>query len=546
MLLLLVLAPADVSPGGQARTTDSRGRADRQLDLLRSRYVKERDSFVRQLDELSGWSAQRQLDDVVSRISALRTPVASDRVVSVELPRYVRPPIDVSPDSDQGEAEQRLRRVQTSFAVEVYRIARNALRQGFPSHAMQLVREVARHDPDHRFARALLGYVRYADPARADQAGYQGEWVTPYASRMLRRRHVWHDKYGWILSTHVRKYNDGLRPFRGKWITAQRDAVLRRDFQNAWVVRTDHFEVRTNHSLERGVAVARSLERYHTFFFQTFAAFFETPDELRKRFQNSTVRGMRNAANAPPYKVHYYAAKQEFVDRLIERIPRIAMTNGLYYQTDQTSYFFHDVGDESDSTLFHEATHQFFDVSSTNARRQAALKRAGKVRQRAVQPWVVAEKDDFWVIEGIACYMESFRHDKERSLLGDPNYVRFQAARFRLMNSDFYVPLQDFAELGMQQFQMSSEIRQYYTQAAGLVHFFMHFDDGRYREHLIAHLTALYRPNLRRPGHVPSLAELTGCDFSELDRQYRQYMKEFPVAGNDPDGASTAAVEIDD
>ena len=39
---------------------------------------------------------------------------------------------------------------------------------------------------------------------------------------------------------------------------AGEEAEIRRDFRHAWEIRTEHFLVKTNHSLERGVEIARS------------------------------------------------------------------------------------------------------------------------------------------------------------------------------------------------------------------------------------------------------------------------------------------------
>ena len=53
----------------------------------------------------------------------------------------------------------------------------------------------------------------------------------------------------------------------------------------------------------------------------------------------------------------------------------------------------------------------------------------------------------------------------------------------------------------------------------------MHFENGRYRDALIAHLRAIYRPRRSSRVEVPGLDELTGTSFDDLDRQYIGYMK---------------------
>jgi hypothetical protein len=58
--------------------------------------------------------------------------------------------------------------------------------------------------------------------------------------------------------------------------------------------------------------------------------------------------------------------------------------------------------------------------------------------------------------------------------------------------------------------------------------FLIHYDNGRYRDALVRCLAAIYNgsqdPDL--------LARTTGTDYAELDKQYRDYMKEKPEIRN--------------
>ncbi len=74
----------------------------------------------------------------------------------------------------------------------------------------------------------------------------------------------------------------------------------------------------------------------------------------------------------------------------------------------------------------------------------------------------------------------------------------------------------------MRNFQFAPALTKNYTQAAGLARFFMHYDNGRYREALVSHLSQLYSGDNRVRDHAAALDELTGVDFEELDRQYRE------------------------
>ena len=185
-----------------------------------------------------------------------------------------------------------------------------------------------------------------------------------------------------------------MRYYKRRWINAARDAELHRDFRNAWEVRTDHYLIKTNYSLRRAVELGKALEDFYRFFNQTFAAFFNTPEQLRKLFEGRTASRARRGFSRP-YEVHYYRTHDEYIKRLRNKITQIEITNGLYLPDDRVAYFYDDTEENNEATLFHEATHQLFYEIQSRSRR-------------------IAEKENFWIVEGIACYMESFRRDNGR------------------------------------------------------------------------------------------------------------------------------------
>jgi len=175
-------------------------------------------------------------------------------------------------------------------------------------------------------------------------------------------------------------------------------------------------------------------------------------------------------------------------------------------QDDRIVYFFHDKPPDRDfprATLFHEATHQLLYESQSKQR-------------------PIARDANFWIVEGFACYMESFLPSQTGSRIGDPKYVRFHWARHRLLEENYYIPLKAFASMGMRPFQTDPNITRNYSQASGLAHFLLHHDGGRYRDALIRHLAQIYTPGRRIS--ISSLETLTGVDTIELDGQYRRYL----------------------
>lgn len=469
--------------------------SERALQIYQEKHQELHQELAASLNDLAGYCEQNKFPAAARRIRELAAPMDLHVLRVESLPEQVQPEIPLSLSPEERHWRVQLRHVQQEYAKDLYLLSRRVLHAGFPSYAYELVREVARQDPDHEAARRLLGYVRYGD-----------EWVTPYAAYMLRRRYDWHDKFGWLPKADVDRYEHGERHFKGRWITADHEAEIRRDFDNAWEVRTDHYLVKTNHSLERGVEIASALEDFYRFFVPTFTRFFTSPEQMEKLFEGTSRTARRGAVNRP-YEVHYYRTREEYNRRLVHEIPQIAITNGLYLTNHRVAYFFDAPDQDLLPTLYHEAAHQLFYESTS--------------RDRSI-----AEDADFWIVEGISCYLESFRNENGRMSLGDPEYIRFQAARHRYLDKGYYVPLQKFAAMGLKEFQNSPDISKNYSQASGLAHFFMHYEGGRYRDALIEHLSQIYRVDSRRRNAPQSLEELTGVKFAELDRQYGEYLKE--------------------
>ena len=479
------------------------------LQNYQQRQREQHRKLIHDLEELARWCDERRLGEAAAEIRGWAAPRGNHSVRIEKLPENVQPSIPPSLPGDERHWQTQLRYLRQEYAKQLYSLSRDALHAGFPSYAYHLVRETAHYDPDHIVARRLLGYVRNGD-----------QWTTPFQADRARRRYVWHDRFGWLLRTHVERYENGERYYNGRWMAAAQEAEIRRDFKHAWRIETEHYVVKTNHSLERGVEVAKALEEFHDFFQQVFVAFFTTPEQMQKLFEASSVS--RRPVASRQYEVHYYRTRDEYNERLIRKIPQIAQTNGLYYPADQVAYFYHDDKEPNDATLFHEASHQLF-YESVPAHRP------------------IAENAHFWAIEGIACYVESFRTRNGEYELGDPGFVRFYWARHRLLEEDYYVPLAQFAAMGMREFQDApdfQELQRRYSQASGLAHFFMHYEDGRYRDAFLAHLSALYSVDPRRRDDAPSLPQLTGQTSEELDRQYQEYLREMESAADEAAAAA--------
>ncbi len=161
--------------------------------------------------------------------------------------------------------------------------------------------------------------------------------------------------------------------------------------------------------------------------------------------------------------------------------------------------------DREQQNLHHEATHQLFHES------------------RPVAP-NVGQSHNFWICEGIALYMETLREENGYYVLGGLEDQRILDAAHNLLANDFYVPLSQFTALGMEAMQHHERVGTLYSQAAGLTCFLIHYDGGRYRDALVAYLSAVYNGR----DNPNTLAQLTGTPYADLDRQYRDFLQDVP------------------
>ncbi len=522
--VLVLLVAAIVFPNsGRADEDATRDRRHRQILEKRQLIL---DGLQADVASVRAWCQEHQLPEAAASVQQLSHSLQGSSA-DTEPPVLVTPPVAKNLPITEQQWQLQLRHHREERAKELYTLARSSLRAGFPSLAFMLIGDVVRVDPDHKYARSVLGQQLFADPVRKEEPGYAGEWVSPFEKQMRSgsKPRIYHARFGWIPAGNVARYEDGLRPWKGDWVSVEKDAELRRDFRNAWEVLSEHFLIRTNVSLEAGLELSQNLEVFHRWLQQNFAAFFDTPQALQDRFEDAVQRS--SGGKQKPMEVYYYATREEYQKQVKGKVPPTVETNGLYWQPDRTSYFFANPDRKDFSTLYHEATHQILDIATTDDRRAAARARALKLKQKRATDWTLCEQSNFWIIEGLACYFESFEVVDGNVSVGRPDYVRFDTARQRMLDPafQFYLPTQQFFALGKDEFQGHPQVSPLYTQASGFAHFLMHYEDGLYRDDLTALLAAVYRPDSSMVLDEPSLTQIAGVSFDEFDHQYRTHMQ---------------------
>jgi hypothetical protein len=454
--------------------------------------------YASQLAGLADWCDQQGLAEQARKTRSWLRPHDPSKTYVFVLPEEMGPPA-LPADSPAGVVEwnDRFLRLRRDQADAFYEMARRAVRTHHASLAFDLVMAALRENPDHETIRRLLGYQ-----------AYRGQWHTRYEVDKLRNGFVWHEKFGWLPRAYVRRYEAGERYSDGRWISADEDAQLHRPINSGWNIETEHYLIRTNHSIEAGVELGRRLERLYRVWKQLFLGYYASEDQVAALFAGGGRR-------APPIRaterhlVVYFRDRDDYNQSLRPTFPDIEVSTGVYVEGTRgngrgTAYFF--AGKDCDPrTQYHEATHQLFHESRPVARD-------------------VAKSANFWAVEGVAMYLESLREEDGYHVLGGFDDLRVNAARYRLLHDGFYVPLAEFTGYGLEKVRADPRIATLYSQAAGLTYFLIHHDGGRYRDALVDCLTAIYSGQ----DDAGTLSRLTQTPYSELDKQYRQFMEQGP------------------
>ncbi len=196
---------------------------------------------------------------------------------------------------------------QTETANALFALAQRA-GTSVPRHnalADSCLRGVIARLPDHAEARRLLGFVPF-----------EGGWATPYAGQQQRDGKVFHDVYGWVPRAWVPHLERGELPARGRagaWLPAAEADAQRAQFANAWTIRTEHFQIKTNVPLAEAIAFGRHLETLQEVFQSLFGDLVGENLPLARRFKDPSLIGEKPVE---AHLVSYFAEKAEFVEHL--------------------------------------------------------------------------------------------------------------------------------------------------------------------------------------------------------------------------------------
>ena len=210
-------------------------------------------------------------------------------------------------------------------------------------------------------------------------------------------------------------------------------------------------------------------------------------------------------------RVVVYRDKEEYNRELLPVEPLIERTNGLYFAPKKTMYLYSPEG----KVLFHEGTHQILMEHFFRDRWERAEVPSGQMP---------AFRNNFWVVEGIALFMETLQIEEEHYKIGDILADRLFAARIYQFERDYNMPIRKLTAMSAAEVQSSGARQQIYSQSAAIFHWLMFAEQGAYRKALFELLCQTYSGTAT----PDTLSNLTGFSYEELDVKYLEFLRTIP------------------
>ncbi len=259
---------------------------------------------------------------------------------------------------------------------------------------------------------------------------------------------------------------------------------------------TSHFKVYSNAPRREAAAMAEDLERFYEIWSQVFFAQWTTSEAVCQAIS----RGQPIPREASHFEIALFANRESYMRALGSERPGADQSTGFYSPDARLTLLF--AGPQADvATRYHEITHQL-------------LQETGQ--ETVMAPGLNA---GFWIVEGIACYMESLRFHSEYAAVGGWESNQLQYARARWLATLDPPDLIELAREGRDAVQQRDDLGAWYTTAAAYTHWLM--DSADQRATAMRYLQSVYRgahavDELRIPDKSESWSKGL-CQFLSLE-----------------------------
>ncbi|KAA1261789.1 hypothetical protein LF1_43490 [Rubripirellula obstinata] len=247
-------------------------------------------------------------------------------------------------------------------------------------------------------------------------------------------------------------------------------------------VETSHFTIYSRADRQVSTNVARSLEQCYWVWTQMFFPLWEAAPQVsghleRLKADQSLDSFLQLSSKRITIRrrltVVLFSDAQQYVDALGKDNPGISQSTGFYSDNRRTTFL---IGQPLDlPTLRHELVHQLF--------REAT--RSGLDEQ---------SERDFWLVEGIAGYFESFSGQADGSVtLGGWDSPRLQFARYRVLANRDTMPIEELRRDGRLSAQSRTDLPRWYAHAIARTHQLLDGGNSESRKWIYQKLAELYK-----------------------------------------------------
>ncbi len=262
------------------------------------------------------------------------------------------------------------------------------------------------------------------------------------------------------------------------------------------IVESPHYQIVSTAGADETLHLANQLERWRVVWRQAFFDYWSSVGNLKK-----LLDGKSSSATRRRHKVVFFGTRDQYVRDLGKLgVEGVEKSTGFYSDRHQAMFFYLD-SPLPIETWRQEQAHQLFQEEAS-ARKDPV------------------EHSHVWALEGIAMYYESLVEFPHFATLGGFDYGRLQYARVHWTREKFFEPFKELTALGREAFQMRPEVGKLYSQSAGMSHFLMSYEDGKYRSAMLQLVKLIYQ----RRAKPNSLAELCDVPAEQLEREYKQFL----------------------
>jgi hypothetical protein len=297
-------------------------------------------------------------------------------------------------------------------------------------------------------------------------------------------------------------------------------------------IETEHFVILAD--VDSGVAeeIAIDLERFHAVWTQIFFPLWKD----RERWDQNGLPQRRDSSRdltSAKMRVVIFRDQDQYASALASEGPAIGRSTGYYSGTARITFLRHQPikqlptaeAEESRATLYHELTHQLL-AEATDSKLKT----------------MPGERSEFWLAEGIACYMESTVLRDGFATVGGWESSRLQFARHRVLATGDTMPLSAIKNWGRRQFQQQSDLARNYALAAAHSHRLIDHQNGDGLNEVLIELARLYQirqtaKRINRPKADPAPIDLS--DYLRIDDERLS-----PITRNDLTNLCLARCEL--